>query len=131
MKIVCTPSIQLKLIYPFKIDWLYETETTDSRPYNFFRIRMLCIDAPETSDERNKPYEYDDITDLECLEYWGNQAKVFATNIPRGQENFENWEKRHRPQLAKISTAPDTKNLNNFTHKWVICHSQKSTKGEG
>lgn len=50
------------------------------------RVRMLCIDTPETSAERNKPYEYDDITDLECLEYWGKQAKNFAYNSLQGKE---------------------------------------------
>jgi micrococcal nuclease len=52
------------------------------------RIRMLCVDTPETSAERNKPYEYDDITDLECLEYWGKQAKTFATNTLEGKEVY-------------------------------------------
>ncbi len=42
------------------------------------RVRMLGVDTPETSASENKPYEYDGITDLECLAYWGEQAKQFA-----------------------------------------------------
>ena len=49
------------------------------------RVRMLCVDTPETSAERNKPYEYDAITDLDCLEYWGKQAKAFAYNTLQGK----------------------------------------------
>ncbi len=43
-----------------------------------YRIRLLGVDCPETSASRNKPYEYDDITDLNYLAKWGARAKEFA-----------------------------------------------------
>ena len=45
------------------------------------RVRLLGIDTPETKVDRNKPYEYDDITDLECLTNWGIKAKEFAKKL--------------------------------------------------
>jgi len=42
------------------------------------RVRMLGIDTPETTASRNKPNEYDSITDLECLASWGVKAKFFT-----------------------------------------------------
>jgi micrococcal nuclease len=50
------------------------------------RVRMLCIDSPEPYAEGNKPNEYDSITDLDCLEYWGKQAKAFAYSNLQGKE---------------------------------------------
>ncbi len=42
------------------------------------RVRMLGVDTPETTASKNKPYEYDDITDLDCLAEWGMKAKQYA-----------------------------------------------------
>jgi len=42
------------------------------------RVRMLGIDTPETTASRNKPNEYDSITDLECLASWGLKAKQYV-----------------------------------------------------
>lgn len=42
------------------------------------RVRFLGVDTPETSASRNKPDEYDHITDLECLASWGKEAKLFT-----------------------------------------------------
>jgi len=36
-----------------------------------YRIRLLGVDCPETTAEKNRPYEYDSITDLEYLAEWG------------------------------------------------------------
>ncbi|RLI75822.1 nuclease, partial [Archaeoglobales archaeon] len=52
------------------------------------RVRMLGIDTPETSAERNKPNEYDGITNLSCLEYWGIQAKNFAKTELEGKQAY-------------------------------------------
>ena len=41
-------------------------QTTDG---NRDRVRLLGVDAPETN-ERNKPNEYDGITDTACLNTW-------------------------------------------------------------
>ncbi len=43
-----------------------------------YRIRLLGVDCPETTVEKNKPYEYDAITDLEYLAIWGRKAKEFT-----------------------------------------------------
>lgn len=42
------------------------------------RIRLLGVDAPEKSPKRNKPNEYDAITNLSCLSEWGWRAKNFT-----------------------------------------------------
>ena len=48
---------------------------------NTYRIRLLGIDCPEISPEENKPYEYDDITNLEYLAEWGLKAKEFTEKV--------------------------------------------------
>ena len=48
---------------------------------NTYRIRLLGVDCPETTAERNKPYEYDAITDLNYLAEWGLKTKEFARNV--------------------------------------------------
>ncbi len=45
------------------------------------RVRMLCIDTPEKRAEDNEPYEYDSITDLECLAEYGLKAKQFTEQL--------------------------------------------------
>lgn len=45
------------------------------------RVRMLCVDTPEKNAEDNEPYEYDDITDLECLADYGQMAKKFTEQL--------------------------------------------------
>ena len=42
-------------------------------------VRILGIDTPETH-ATNKPYEYGEITNLDCLNAWGDQATEFAFN---------------------------------------------------
>lgn len=42
---------------------------------------MLCVDTPEKNAEDNEPYEYDDITDLECLADYGLMAKKFTEQL--------------------------------------------------
>ncbi len=46
-----------------------------------YRIRLLGVDCPEIEADRNKPYEYDSITDLEYLAKWGLKAKEFAEKV--------------------------------------------------
>ena len=48
---------------------------------NVYRIRLLGVDCPETTAEKNRPYEYDSITDLNYLAEWGLKAKEFAEKI--------------------------------------------------
>ena len=42
------------------------------------RVRMLGVDTPETTSYKNKAGEYDNITDLDCLAGWGQNAKQYA-----------------------------------------------------
>lgn len=42
------------------------------------KVRFLGVDTPETEEERNRPYEYGNITDLRCLKVWGLRAKQFT-----------------------------------------------------
>jgi micrococcal nuclease len=46
-----------------------------------YRIRLLGVDCPETTAEKNRPYEYDSITDLNYLAEWGQKAKEFARKV--------------------------------------------------
>jgi micrococcal nuclease len=46
-----------------------------------YRIRLLGVDCPETTAEKNKPYEYDSITDLNYLAKWGLKAKEFTEKV--------------------------------------------------
>ncbi|MBE8539460.1 lamin tail domain-containing protein [Geoglobus acetivorans] len=45
------------------------------------RVRMLGVDTPETTASKNKAGEYGDITDLECLAQWGQNAKQFTQKL--------------------------------------------------
>lgn len=45
------------------------------------RVRMFCIDTPEKRAEDNEPYEYDSVTDLECLAEYGQKAKQFTEQL--------------------------------------------------
>jgi len=42
------------------------------------KVRFLGVDTPETEEERNRPNEYDHITDLRCLTIWGLKAEQFT-----------------------------------------------------
>ena len=39
------------------------------------RVRIMGIDTPELTVGYNEPYEYGDITDLNCLASWSLEAK--------------------------------------------------------
>ena len=73
--------IKAKLINVIDGD-TFEVQTTDG---NRDRVRLLGVDAPETN-ERNKPNEYDGITDTACLNTWGDQAAEFAVNHLDGRD---------------------------------------------
>tara|TARA_B100000686_G_scaffold92054_1_gene98585 strand:- start:570 stop:1217 length:648 start_codon:yes stop_codon:yes gene_type:complete len=44
-----------------------------------YRVRILGIDTPEIYSA-NTPYEYDGITNIQCLNSWGLKATEFAQN---------------------------------------------------
>ena len=52
------------------------------------RVRLLGVDTPETTASGNKPNEYDGITDLDCLAYWGIEAKNFAKSWLEGKNVY-------------------------------------------
>lgn len=52
------------------------------------RVRLLGVDCPEKSADDNKPGEYDDITDLECLAYWGIEAMNFTKSWLEGKDVY-------------------------------------------
>lgn len=52
------------------------------------RVRLLGIDCPEEATSNNKPNEYDGITDLDCLAYWGIEAKIFAKSWLEGKDVY-------------------------------------------
>ena len=41
------------------------------------KVRLLAVDTPETR-QANKPGEYGDITNIECLKKWGNKATTYT-----------------------------------------------------
>ena len=60
------------------LDVLLESGKTD-------RVRILGIDTPETFSS-NKADEYNGITDIECLDLWGDKATIFAEDILENKE---------------------------------------------
>ena len=44
------------------------------------RIRLLGVDTPETYS-KNKPDEYEGVTNIECLDEWGDKATTYAIDI--------------------------------------------------
>ena len=52
------------------------------------RVRLLGVDCPEKTASGNKPNEYDGITNLTCLAYWGIKAKDFATSWLQGKDVY-------------------------------------------
>ncbi len=49
------------------------------------KVRFLGVDTPETELSRNKPDEYDHITDMECLTRWGLKAEDFTRRELQGK----------------------------------------------
>jgi micrococcal nuclease len=80
-----TPTPQLTPVNTFFVEVVevIDGDTIDIRFQNgtVERVRMLGVDTPETTADKNKPNEYDGITDLECLEMWGGKAKDFTKQL--------------------------------------------------
>jgi len=49
------------------------------------KVRLLGVDCPEIEVHRNKPFEYDAITNLTYLAEWGLRAKKFAEEYLKGK----------------------------------------------
>jgi micrococcal nuclease len=52
------------------------------------KVRFLGVDTPETEVSRNRPNEYDHITDLICLTEWGLKAKEFTKKAIEGKDVY-------------------------------------------
>jgi micrococcal nuclease len=52
------------------------------------KVRLIGVDTPEKKAEKNKPYEYDGITDLNYLAKWGMKATEFTRSVLEGKEVY-------------------------------------------
>lgn len=83
---ITTPPPQITpLVYIVKVTDVIDGDTIDVQFLDVSykrktseRVRMLGVDTPEVVASKNKPYEYDNITDLKCLAYWGKKAKEYV-----------------------------------------------------
>jgi len=80
---VITPAstfeFQFGVKYPAKVVYVYDGDTIKvNLSGQILIIRLLGVDTPEKYPEKNKPYEYDAITNLTYLAEWGLRAKDFA-----------------------------------------------------
>jgi len=74
-----TPEFQFGVKYPAKVIYVYDGDTIKANlSGQILIIRLLGVDTPEKSAEKNKPYEYDAITNLTYLAEWGLKARDFA-----------------------------------------------------
>jgi len=71
--------------YQAKVVRVIDGDTIDVLIDKIYRIRLLGVDCPETTAEKNKPYEYDAITDLQYLAEWGQKAKEFTRKMLLGK----------------------------------------------
>jgi micrococcal nuclease len=85
------------------------------------RVRMLGVDTPETTAEKNKPNEYDGITDLECLAYWGIQAKNFAKSMLEGKYAYIEFDSTagFRGYYGRLLAYVYTENGQDFTAELI------------
>lgn len=71
--------LQFGVKYPAKVIYVYDGDTIKvNLSGQVLIIRLLGVDTPEKYPEKNKPYEYDAITNLTYLAEWGMKAKDFA-----------------------------------------------------
>ena len=74
-----TTEFQFGVKYPAKVVYVYDGDTIKvNLSGQILIIRLLGVDTPEKYPEKNKPYEYDAITNLTYLAEWGWKAKDFA-----------------------------------------------------
>jgi len=76
-------SLSYGIKYKVKVVKVIDGDTIDVefQDGSIKRIRMLGVDTPETKTQKNKPYEYDEITNLTCLAEWGIKAKNFTSTL--------------------------------------------------
>ncbi|RLI86990.1 MAG: hypothetical protein DRO98_04655 [Archaeoglobales archaeon] len=70
---------QFGVKHPARVIYVYDGDTIKvNLSGQILIVRLLGIDTPERYPEKNKPYEYDAITNLTYLAEWGSKAKDFA-----------------------------------------------------
>lgn len=80
---------QYGIKYPAKVVYVYDGDTIKVKLDNkILVIRMLGIDTPEKYPNKNKPYEYDAITNLTYLAKWGIKAKNFTYKTLYGKKVY-------------------------------------------
>jgi len=57
------------------------------------RVRLLGVDTPETTEGKNNPNEYDDITNLTYLTNWGIKAENFTKSWLEGKDVYIEFDK--------------------------------------
>ncbi len=71
--------IQFGVRYPAKVIYVYDGDTVKvNLSGQILKVRLLGVDTPEKSVRKNKPYEYDAITNLTYLAEWGLKAGNFT-----------------------------------------------------
>jgi|Deesub1362A_J573_1020465.scaffolds.fasta_scaffold00525_36 micrococcal nuclease len=74
-----SPEFQFGVKYPAKAIHVYDGDTIKvNLSGQLLIIRLLGVDTPEKYPEKNKPYEYDAITNLTYLAEWGSKAEDFT-----------------------------------------------------
>ncbi len=58
------------------------------------RVRMLGVDTPEKTAEKNRPYEYDSITNTTYLAEWGIKAKEFTKSMLDGKYAYIEFDEK-------------------------------------
>lgn len=78
-----TPSPFLFLVMEGTVNRVIDGDTVDFMIESGIleRVRILGVDTPETSPAQNKAGEYNDITNIECLDSWGDSATRFAKGV--------------------------------------------------
>ncbi len=76
---ILTTEFRFGVKYPAKVIYVYDGDTIKvNLSGQILVIRLLGVDTPEKYPEKNRPYEYDAITNLTYLAEWGWKAKDFA-----------------------------------------------------
>ncbi len=82
------PQYEYDLEYKAQVIGVVDGDTVDVIVYpdnREERLRFLGIDAPEPVAVRNSPGEYGNITDIYCLENWGQSAKQHLQSTIAGR----------------------------------------------
>ena len=89
--------------YPAKVIYVYDGDTIKvNLSGQILVIRLLGVDTPEKYPEKNRPYEYDAITNLTYLAEWGWKAKDFAYKMLYNKTVYIEFDKTAGGLLREI-----------------------------